>query len=61
MRHFASDSADSYAVGTVDVARWEQFGLDGTLRVFTTYWMPLDGSGAADEDRDEAVEEGARL
>ena len=123
MRHFAGDSADSYAVGTVDVARWEQFGLDGTLpfqamwytvapdstsdvdqhpevelsvvvagtafveiggeltevpqgdcflldsreahvihnrsadeplRVFTTYWMPLDGSG-----QEEAVEEGA--
>jgi mannose-6-phosphate isomerase-like protein (cupin superfamily) len=128
MRHFAGDSADSYAVGTVDVARWEQFGLDGTLpfqamwytvppdsqspvdqhpelelsvvvegtahveiggdltevgqgdcfllesreahvihnrsadtplRVFTTYWMPLDGSG--DGAPEQVAAEGAAL
>ena len=50
MRHFASDSADSYAVGTVDVARWEQFGLDGMLP-FQAMWytVPPDSKSPVDQ------------
>ncbi len=50
MRHFASDSADSYAVGAVDVARWEQFGLDGTLP-FQAMWytVPPDSKSPVDQ------------
>ena len=40
MRHFASDSADSPAVGRVDVAWWEQFGPDGTLP-FQAVWYTV--------------------
>jgi mannose-6-phosphate isomerase-like protein (cupin superfamily) len=49
MRHFVSGSAESYAVGVVDVARWEQYGLDGTLP-FQAMWytVPPDASSPRD-------------
>lgn len=50
MRHFASDSAESYAVGVVDVAHWEQFGLGDTLP-FQAMWysVPPGSSGPTDQ------------
>ena len=49
MRHFAGDSAESYAVGVIDVARWEQFGLGSTLP-FQAMWysVPPESSSPAD-------------
>lgn len=55
MRHFASDSADSYAVGTVDVARWEQFGLDGTLP-FQAMWYTVPPDSRSPQDQHPEVE-----
>ena|SRR5829696_998832 len=40
MRHFDSSSAESYTVGFVDVARWEQFSLGGTLP-FDAMWYTV--------------------
>jgi mannose-6-phosphate isomerase-like protein (cupin superfamily) len=40
MRHFVSESAESYAVGEVDVARWEQFGL-GDVMPFNAMWYTV--------------------
>lgn len=55
MRHFASDDADSYAVGTVDVARWEQFGLDGTLP-FQAMWYTVPPDSSSPRDQHPEVE-----
>jgi len=49
MRHFASDSAESYAVGVVDVARWEQFGLDRTLP-FRAMWYTVPPESSSPQD-----------
>lgn len=40
MRHFVSGSAESYAVGEVDVARWEQYGL-GDVMPFNAMWYTV--------------------
>ena len=40
MRHFESGSAESYAVGEVDVARWEQYGL-GDVMPFNAMWYTV--------------------
>lgn len=49
MRHFASDSAESYAIGVVDVARWEQYSLGNKLP-FQAMWytVPPDSSSPRD-------------
>ncbi|GIG56168.1 hypothetical protein Lfu02_05400 [Longispora fulva] len=49
MRQFSSDSAESSAIGVVDVARWEQYGLDGRMP-FQAMWytIPPGGSGPRD-------------
>ncbi|WP_412538118.1 cupin domain-containing protein [Longispora sp. K20-0274] len=49
MRQFSSGSAESSAIGVVDVARWEQYGLDGTMP-FQAMWytIPPGGSGPRD-------------
>lgn len=49
MRHFATDSAESYAVGVVDVARWEQFGLDDTLP-FRAMWYTVPPGSSSPQD-----------
>ena len=40
MRHFVSGSAESYVVGEVDVARWEQYGL-GDVMPFNAMWYTV--------------------
>jgi mannose-6-phosphate isomerase-like protein (cupin superfamily) len=55
MRHFVSETADSYAVGVVDVARWEQYGLDGTLP-FQAMWYSLPPDSSSPQDRHPEVE-----
>ena len=40
MRHFVSGTAESYAVGEVDVARWEQYGL-GDVMPFNAMWYTV--------------------
>lgn len=55
MRHFASDDADWYAVGTVDVARWEQFGLEGTLP-FQAMWYTVPPSSCSPRDQHPELE-----
>lgn len=49
MRSFLRNSAESYAVGVVDVARWEQYSLEGTLP-FQAMWysVPPDASSPRD-------------
>jgi len=49
MRHFASDSAESYAVGVVDVARWEQYGLEDTLP-FRAMWYAVPPESSSPQD-----------
>jgi len=49
MRHFVRGSADSYSVGVVDVARWEQYELGDRLP-FQAMWytVPPDSSSPRD-------------
>ena len=49
MRHFASGSAESYAVGVVDVARWEQYSLEDTLP-FQAMWYTVPPASSSPED-----------
>jgi len=55
MRHFAGDSAESYAVGVVDVARWEQFGLGSTLP-FQAMWYSVPPESSSPTDCHPEVE-----
>jgi mannose-6-phosphate isomerase-like protein (cupin superfamily) len=55
MRHFAADSAESYAVGVVDVARWEQFGLGSTLP-FQAMWYSVPPASSSSTDCHPEVE-----
>jgi mannose-6-phosphate isomerase-like protein (cupin superfamily) len=55
MRHFASDSAESYLVGVVDVARWEQFALGDTLP-FQAMWYTVPPASSSPRDRHPEVE-----
>jgi quercetin dioxygenase-like cupin family protein len=49
MRHFVSGVADTVPVGVVDVARWDQYSLGGTMP-FGAMWytIPPGGSGTQD-------------
>jgi mannose-6-phosphate isomerase-like protein (cupin superfamily) len=55
MRHFASDSAESYAAGVVDVARWEQYALEDTLP-FQAMWYTVPAGGSSPRDCHPEVE-----
>lgn len=55
MRHFASDSAESYDVGGVGVARWEQFGLDSELP-FRAMWYTVPPHTSSGVDQHPEVE-----
>ena len=55
MRHFASESAESYAVGVVDVARWEQFGL-GDLLPFQAMWYSVPPGSSSPRDQHPELE-----
>jgi mannose-6-phosphate isomerase-like protein (cupin superfamily) len=55
MRHFSSDAAESYAVGVVDVARWEQYSLGGTLP-FQAMWYTVPPASSSPQDRHPEVE-----
>jgi hypothetical protein len=55
MRHFASGSAKSSLVGSVDVARWEQYGLGGTLP-FDAMWYTVPPSSSSPRDCHPQVE-----
>ena len=55
MRHFAGDSAESYAVGVVDVVRWEQFGLGSTLP-FQAMWYSVPPESSSPTDCHPEVE-----
>jgi quercetin dioxygenase-like cupin family protein len=55
MRHFPSDAAESYAVGTVDVARWEQYSLEGTLP-FQAMWYTVPPASSSPQDCHPEVE-----
>ena len=55
MRHFSSDAAESYAVGTVDVARWEQFGL-GEVLPFQAMWYSVPPGDSSPQDRHPELE-----
>jgi mannose-6-phosphate isomerase-like protein (cupin superfamily) len=49
MRHFSRDSADTYLVGDVDVARWEQFGL-GEILPFSAMWYTVPPNASSPRD-----------
>ena len=55
MRHFCSDAAESYAVGVVDVARWEQYSLEGTLP-FQAMWYTVPPASSSPQDCHPEVE-----
>lgn len=55
MRHFASDSAESYSVGVVDVARWEQYGLGDRLP-FQAMWYTVPPGTSSPPDRHPETE-----
>jgi mannose-6-phosphate isomerase-like protein (cupin superfamily) len=49
MRKFDNTTADSYAVGDVDVIRWEQYGL-GDLMPFNAMWYVVPPGSASPVD-----------
>jgi quercetin dioxygenase-like cupin family protein len=49
MRHFVSESAESYAVGVVDVARWEQYSLEDALP-FQAMWYTVPPASSSPRD-----------
>ncbi len=49
MRHFPRDSAESYSVGVVDVARWEQYRLGDTLP-FQAMWYTVPPDACSPRD-----------
>jgi len=55
MRHFASDSAESYAVGVVDVIRWDQFGLNDVLP-FQAMWYTVPPLSSSPRDQHPELE-----
>jgi quercetin dioxygenase-like cupin family protein len=55
MRCFASELAESYPVGAVDVARWEQYSLDGTLP-FQAMWYTVPPGASSPRDCHPEVE-----
>jgi mannose-6-phosphate isomerase-like protein (cupin superfamily) len=55
MRHFLSDSAESYAVGPVDVMRWEQYALGDELP-FQAMWYTVAPRSSSPQDCHPEVE-----
>lgn len=55
MRHFVSDSADSYSVGVVEVARWEQYELGDRLP-FQAMWYTVPPGSSSPRDCHPEVE-----
>jgi mannose-6-phosphate isomerase-like protein (cupin superfamily) len=55
MRHFVSGSADSYSVGVVEVARWEQYELGNRLP-FQAMWYTVPPESSSPRDRHPEVE-----
>jgi quercetin dioxygenase-like cupin family protein len=55
MRHFPHDSAETYPVGVVDVARWEQYGLGETLP-FQAMWYTVPPNSSSPRDCHPEVE-----
>jgi hypothetical protein len=49
MRTFDNVSADSARVGPLDIARWEQYGLDGTMP-FGAMWYTVPAGGSSLRD-----------
>lgn len=49
MRHIRSDSAESYLVGTVPVARWEQYALQDVLP-FQAMWYTVPPGDSSPRD-----------
>lgn len=49
MRHFASGTAETYLVGPVDVARWEQYSLGDTMP-FQAMWYTVPPSSSGPRD-----------
>jgi len=49
MRRFDSRSADTYTVGPVDVARWEQYGLGSTMP-FDAMWYSVQAGQSSARD-----------
>ena len=55
MRTFDRRSSRSSRVGVVDVSRWEQFGLGGTLP-FDAMWYTVPGGESSPVDRHPELE-----
>lgn len=55
MRLFSSGSAESYLIGAVDVARWEQFELGDTLP-FQAMWYSMPPASSSPPDCHPEVE-----
>jgi mannose-6-phosphate isomerase-like protein (cupin superfamily) len=55
MRHFASASADSYTIGSVDVARWDQYSLQDTLP-FEAMWYRISPGESSPMDCHPEIE-----
>lgn len=55
MRYFVGESAETSAVGAVDVARWEQYGLDGILP-FQAMWYTVRPDSSSPRDCHPEVE-----
>jgi mannose-6-phosphate isomerase-like protein (cupin superfamily) len=55
MRHFVSGSAESYTVGAVDVARWEQYALGDELP-FQAMWYTVAPRSSSPRDCHPEVE-----
>lgn len=55
MRHFVGESAETSVVGTVDVARWEQYGLEGVLP-FQAMWYSVRPASSSPRDCHPEVE-----
>jgi mannose-6-phosphate isomerase-like protein (cupin superfamily) len=55
MRHFISDTAEASAIGFVDVARWDQYGLGDTMP-FEAMWYTVPPNSSPPEDRHPEVE-----
>jgi mannose-6-phosphate isomerase-like protein (cupin superfamily) len=50
MRLFASDAAEFYAVGVVDVARWDQFAINHLLP-FQAMWYTVPPRSSSPRDQ----------
>ncbi len=55
VRHIRSDSAETYAVGTVDVARWEQYELQHILP-FQAMWYTVPPGDSSPRDCHPEIE-----